>query len=232
MKWQHALAYCEALTTGGYDDWRLPDAKELQSLVDYRRGPSAGDAAAIDPAFRVTPIVNEAGQPDAPSYWTSTTHAAPDGTGALGVYVAFGRAMGYMNGAWIDVHGAGAQRSDPKSGDPSQWPTGHGPQGDAVRIDNYARCVRAGGVVPQPAGGPAPTRPRVDLRPGGSSPNPTPLPEGGGTPPPEALRACQGSRPGAACSFIAPLGTVFGTCTAVGAQLACVPNTPPPPRRD
>jgi len=50
--------------------------------------------------------------------------------------------MGYMNGSWIDVHGAGAQRSDPKSGDPADWPTGHGPQGDAIRIYNYARLVR------------------------------------------------------------------------------------------
>jgi len=47
-----------------------------------------------------------------------------------------------MHGSWIDVHGAGAQRSDPKAGDPSAWPTGHGPQGDAIRIDNYVRLVR------------------------------------------------------------------------------------------
>ena len=39
--------------------------------------------------------------------------------------------MGYMNG-WVDVHGAGAQRSDPKAGDPTDYPTGHGPQGDAM----------------------------------------------------------------------------------------------------
>jgi hypothetical protein len=39
----------------------------------------------------------------------------------------------------LDVHGAGAQRSDPKSGDPGEWPYGHGPQGDVIRIYNYAR---------------------------------------------------------------------------------------------
>jgi hypothetical protein len=44
----------------------------------------------------------------------------------------------------MDVHGAGAQRRDPKSGDASSYPFGHGPQGDVVRIDNYARCVRGG----------------------------------------------------------------------------------------
>jgi len=55
--------------------------------------------------------------------------------------VSFGRAMGYMN-RWVDVHGAGAQRSDPKAGDPADYPTGHGPQGDAIRIYNHVRLVR------------------------------------------------------------------------------------------
>ena len=50
--------------------------------------------------------------------------------------------MDYMNDSWRDVHGAGAQRSDPKSGDPAGFPTGNGPQGDAIRIYNHARLVR------------------------------------------------------------------------------------------
>jgi hypothetical protein len=52
--------------------------------------------------------------------------------------------MGYMAvfGGWIDVHGAGAQRSEPKIGDPGDYPTGFGPQGDAIRIYNYVRLVR------------------------------------------------------------------------------------------
>ena len=62
--------------------------------------------------------------------------------GDSAVYVSFGRALGYMNGTWLDVHGAGAQRSDPKSGDPVEYPHGHGPQGDAIRIYNYVLCVR------------------------------------------------------------------------------------------
>ena len=48
-----------------------------------------------------------------------------------------------MNGNWLDVHGAGAQRSDPKVGDPADYPTGHGPQGDAIRIYNMVRLVRS-----------------------------------------------------------------------------------------
>ena len=62
--------------------------------------------------------------------------------GDFAAYVSFGRALGYMNNQWMDVHGAGAQRSDPKAGNPADIPKGRGPQGDAIRIYNYVRCVR------------------------------------------------------------------------------------------
>jgi len=45
------------------------------------------------------------------------------------------------------VHGAGAQRSDPKSGDPDDYPTYKGPQGDVRRLLNYVRCVRSDSVA-------------------------------------------------------------------------------------
>jgi hypothetical protein len=94
---------------------------------------------------------NEAGQTDYPAYWSNTTHLNLLG-GQNAAYVAFGRSLGYMGNSWLDVHGAGSQRSDPKSGDPAAWPTGHGPQGDAIRIYNYVRCVRGGDVTSTPAG--------------------------------------------------------------------------------
>lgn len=34
MLWEQALAHCESMTTGGYEDWRLPTIKELASIVD------------------------------------------------------------------------------------------------------------------------------------------------------------------------------------------------------
>jgi len=143
MNWGDALAYCESLELAGQDDWRLPNAKELQYLVDYDRGPDETNSAAIDPLFSISSITNEAGQTDYPFFWSSTTHEnARNAQNAA--YISFGRAMGYMGSTWMDVHGAGAQRSDPKSGDPTDYPTGQGPQGDARRIDNYVRCVRGG----------------------------------------------------------------------------------------
>lgn len=41
MDWKDALAYCEELTSAGHSDWRLPNAKELQSIVDYTHMPDA-----------------------------------------------------------------------------------------------------------------------------------------------------------------------------------------------
>jgi len=152
MNWSNSLAWVQARNATnylGHDDWRLPTAKELQSIVDYSRSPVTTASAAIDPIFDCTAITNEGGQPDYPFFWTDTTHL--DGSPSpLGVYICFGRALGWMQlpptFAWqlLDVHGAGAQRSDPKSGDPSNYPHGHGPQGDVVRINNFVRLVRGG----------------------------------------------------------------------------------------
>ncbi len=144
--WQEALAWVAMQNAAGYlghTDWRLPNTKELQSIVDYTRSPDTTSSAAISTLFNVTAITNEAGQADYPCYWSSTTHENwTSSPGNAAAYVAFGRAMGYMNSTWVDVHGAGAQRSDPKAGDPADYPTGRGPQGDAIRIYNYVRLVR------------------------------------------------------------------------------------------
>ncbi len=145
MDWEEALAWVQMKNSElylGYSDWRMPNVKELQGIVDYTRSPDTTGTAAIDPLFSTTPITNEAGQADFPGFWSSTTHVnwtlVP---GKNASYVSFGRAMGFM-GRWLDVHGAGSQRSDPKVGNPAVYPFGHGPQGDAVRIYNFVRLVR------------------------------------------------------------------------------------------
>ena len=56
--WPQALRYSEGLELAGHDDWRLPNVRELQSIVDYGRyNPS------IDPIFGAVSY----------SYWSSST---------------------------------------------------------------------------------------------------------------------------------------------------------------
>lgn len=148
-----ALSMCESDTTAGYTDWRLPNVKELQSLVDYSRSPDTTSSAAIDEVFNTTSFTNEEGETDYGYYWSSTTHATYDGTGTSASYVSFGRALGYNSSEIQDVHGAGAQRSNGKTTENdtgSSTQTDYngdtyyykGPQGDILRIDNMVRCVR------------------------------------------------------------------------------------------
>jgi len=152
MNWEAALAWVQKKNQEkylGHTDWHLPDAKELQSLIDYTRSPQApapARGAALDPRFQITRLPDG----DYPFFWTSTTHLdGPVGRmGWAAVYLAFGRATGLMRfpgspaAQLMDVHGAGAQRSDPKAGDPAEYAQGRGPQGDVVRIHNFVRLVR------------------------------------------------------------------------------------------
>ena len=140
MNWEAALAWAQAKNSEnylGHDDWRLPNAKELQSIVDYSRSPGATDpdkvGPAIDPLFECTGITNEAGEADYPWYWTSTsTVPIAGGSYVYAWYVAFGRAVDADGG---DLHGAGAVRFDLKA-------AGERATMDSERVLNYVRLVR------------------------------------------------------------------------------------------
>jgi hypothetical protein len=56
--WQAALQYSDGLDLGGHTDWRLPNLRELRTLVDY-----SGVLPAIDPVFQAIEEV----------YWTSSS---------------------------------------------------------------------------------------------------------------------------------------------------------------
>jgi subtilase family serine protease len=61
--WAAAITYCEGLTLAGYPDWRLPNIKEIQTIVDY---------SLYNPAVNTTffPGTNSV------AYWSSTTDDA------------------------------------------------------------------------------------------------------------------------------------------------------------
>lgn len=77
--WSDALGYCEGLTLGGLDDWRLPNFNELYGIGDRSRY-----NPAIDPTFQNVLSGN---------YWSSTTGASYTGY-AWDVYFYYG------NGSW------------------------------------------------------------------------------------------------------------------------------------
>ncbi len=135
IEWIEALPYAEGATLAGHSDWRLPNVKELQSIVDYTRAPiSSRVEAAIDPTFSCTPFVNEAGDDDYGYYWSSTSACFTKGQPFyFAWYVAFGRAV---NDQGADFHGAGAVRFDSKTLDVG------GVQGDEERYYNFVRLVR------------------------------------------------------------------------------------------
>jgi hypothetical protein len=142
LDWIEALDWAENLELAGHGDWRLPNAKELHTLVDYTRAPDATDpamqTAAIDPVFDLTEMESW--------FWTSTSLG--DDLFEWALYICFGKASAVdrrTGEPTVNAHGAGAMRSDPKTGDPADFvgdEGGHGPQNDQVRIQNYARAVR------------------------------------------------------------------------------------------
>ena len=66
--WANALTCCENLTFAGQSDWRLPNVRELGSIVDY------GSSAA--------PYINKTAFPNAQSsnYWSSTIYVPITGS--------------------------------------------------------------------------------------------------------------------------------------------------------
>jgi len=67
--WEEAIFYCETLNFAGYDDWRLPNIRELESIINYNTLPSINNVY----------FPNTWGP-----YWTSTTDVS-DNTYAFSI---------------------------------------------------------------------------------------------------------------------------------------------------
>jgi len=88
IPWADALSYCEGLSLGGKADWRLPNAKELESLTDDDH---------INPAINAKYFPNT----DTGRYWWSSTslEKGPNYGPNYAYYVAFysGSVIGYLD---------------------------------------------------------------------------------------------------------------------------------------
>ena len=129
--WQEALTYATNSEEAGYTDWRLPNTKELQSIVDYDKE----TFPAIDETY--FSCTN-----DDSWFWSGTTQGDFKYTAC---YIAFGKAYSKDNSdatEYYDWHGAGAQRSDPKAGEIEDYLMESVNASDSIRINNYVRLVR------------------------------------------------------------------------------------------
>ncbi|MFA5142825.1 MAG: DUF1566 domain-containing protein [Candidatus Omnitrophota bacterium] len=86
--WPNAITFCESCKAGGFEDWRLPNIKELLTLVNYGHqlygnnwaGYAYGETTVIDRFFTASSIPWQLFSYDTSSgyepnyrYWSSTT---------------------------------------------------------------------------------------------------------------------------------------------------------------
>ncbi|MBU1218292.1 DUF1566 domain-containing protein [Myxococcota bacterium] len=71
MNWEQGLSYCESLELMGYDDWRLPNIREISSLIDSSRTSPAIDTSV----FPNTPYYGKLMDNNAGHYWSSTARS-------------------------------------------------------------------------------------------------------------------------------------------------------------
>ena len=99
--WTEAIAYCEALTLGGYADWRLPNINELKSIIvktnyNYYSSVRLGFVTIV-PVYNYTPEAYTDRD-----YWSSTTHAKYSNTAVW--VMDFGYGFSDIGGKTIGSH--------------------------------------------------------------------------------------------------------------------------------
>ncbi|GAG88292.1 unnamed protein product, partial [marine sediment metagenome] len=88
-EWKDALELCEGLNLAGYNDWRLPNRNEMQSIVDY-----SSIYSTIDTTY-FFPWAHPSYQ-----YWSSTTDAS-NSDDAWGISFIFGGTVTCSKNVWF-----------------------------------------------------------------------------------------------------------------------------------
>ncbi len=81
LTWEAAISYCDGLSLAGNSDWRLPNARELESITDD----SKSSAPAIDTTYFEDTKSSQ--------YWSSTTKSIVNMTYAWVVYFNTGNVL-------------------------------------------------------------------------------------------------------------------------------------------
>lgn len=156
MYWEEALVYAENFEFAGYDDWRLPNIKELQSIADN----TVTEIPAMDTSvFNLTEVMNVVydmetnetidTQVNYPFYWSSTSNPleGEDDDVDGGTIYGWVYASGYnVNMAGYDLHGAGSVVFVSKTSENS---------GIEDSVPVMVRLVRGGVATETPDGDPS-----------------------------------------------------------------------------
>jgi len=118
MAWQDALSYCKDLSRGGYTDWRLPNNKELESIVDDTRANPAIDTDLF-------PNVST------PSWYWSSTNRLTGGCGSFQKDPITGKILWWSCGYYIIANCIGFDEGGSYASD--------------VSTSHNVRCVRGVG---------------------------------------------------------------------------------------
>lgn len=76
LSWSDADSYCDQLSLGGYENWRLPTLRELSTLVDE---------ATVAPAIDATVFVNTSYGARKPDKWYWASHQARGSSASWGI---------------------------------------------------------------------------------------------------------------------------------------------------
>jgi hypothetical protein len=95
LDWSEAVSYCDGLSLGGFDNWRLPTIRELSTLVDE---------ALVAPSINESYFSNTAYGARQTDKWYWASHRARDGSNswALNFDDGFTGFNTGSNGAWND----------------------------------------------------------------------------------------------------------------------------------